>query len=135
MLEIEEEIVDLQKDFVVYLLFTYGYTEELKKINFYCEEFKEIVKRAGSLSEKGHAYIDQFCKNIQLLLANSADYDADTIRLELVRGISDNEFTKAIITADERYTSTEQASSTVFLQKIIDSCIKKSKKTPMPIQK
>ena len=134
MLAVEEEIIDLQKDFVVYLLFTCCHTEELKKINFYCEEFKEIVKRSGELSEKGMAYVDRFCENIHLLLTNPTMYDPEMVRLELVRGISAYEFTKAIITADKRYDSKDHDTATTLFEKIISDCINKSKKSPQPIQ-
>ena len=134
MLAVEEEVIDLQKDFVVYLLFTYCQTEELKKINFYCEEFKEIVKRSGGLSEKGGSYIDRFCNNIRLLLTNATEFDSETASLELVRAISADEFTKAILMADKRYTSTDHSKAEGLLDKITSDCMKKSKKSSVSVQ-
>ncbi|MGL5255332.1 MAG: hypothetical protein ACRC9L_10120 [Brevinema sp.] len=124
---LEEEVIDLQKDFVVYLLFTCSEIEDLQRINFYCEEFKEIILRSGSLSEKGLAYIEQFCENLRILLANTLQFDSSVVRLELVKGISAHAFTKAILFADSRYSDAEHNASEELLNKIISDCMEKSR--------
>ncbi|MGL5721898.1 MAG: hypothetical protein ACRCY4_05820 [Brevinema sp.] len=131
----EEEVIDLQKDFVVYLLFTCeGTFEDAQKVNFYCEEFKEIIERSGKLSLKGRRYIENFCENIRLLLINNIVYDCNSVRLELVKAISAHTFTKAILLADERHSSEEHDTTSEMLDQIVNNCMKKSKNSETRIQ-
>lgn len=132
---LEEEIINLQKDLIVYVLFSEGIEKaENTLIPWYAQEFSNVLKEHGPVSEDGIKAISIFFRNASLLLENPIIYDNEKVRQELVIACSSQGFTQALMSAGQKFSEADRDRAKEILNGFMYNCIEKSK-NPEDVQK
>lgn len=122
-----EEIMDLQKDLIIFLFFGHKKLKCDKNIfSFYRDSFIEILNTYEGISDSNRKSINDFFHHAETILSNEKIYNQELALEFFVDVFCSEEFNQCLLRTSSKLSPSENSKAELTLKSFIEQCIQKS---------